>query len=140
MPLTVHICSFSYHHQGIPRDEWTHGGGFVFDCRCLPNPGRRAEFAALTGRDAEVAAFLEREPEVGTFLQAVASLVGLAVESYRARRFERLTVAFGCTGGQHRSVFCAEWLRRHLVAQGVGVTLQHLSCPDSISASDAPAP
>jgi aminoglycoside/choline kinase family phosphotransferase len=111
--LTVRIMSFSY-KNGVPLDDRGHGGGFIFDCRALPNPGRHAEYAQLTGRDKPVAEFLKKEPEVEKFLAGVFSLTGQSVENYQTRNFTSLSVAFGCTGGRHRSVYCAETLAAHL--------------------------
>jgi len=123
--LIVRIQSFSY-RGGMPADEKGHGGGFVFDCRALPNPGKHAEYAKLDGRDAAVIAFLEKEPAVKDFLGHAGALIGQAVENYRGRNFTDLMVAFGCTGGQHRSVYCAETLARHLREKlGVQVELRH---------------
>jgi aminoglycoside/choline kinase family phosphotransferase len=123
--LTVHIQSFSY-KGGIPRDRIGHGGGFVFDCRALPNPGRFAEYADRTGRDAEVIQFLEKDPAVQEFLGRTTDLVSQAVDHHRSRGFTDLTVAFGCTGGQHRSVFFAERLATHLSAvKDIHIDLQH---------------
>jgi len=120
--LMVRIDSFSY-HAGIPPDAGEHGGGFVFDCRALPNPGRQARFAALTGKDPEVAEFLGKEPVVREFLAHVLALVERSVENYRERGFTNLSVAFGCTGGRHRSVYCAEWLAGRIF--GARVELHH---------------
>lgn len=111
--LTVRIQSFSY-KNGMPADEKGHGGGFVFDCRCLPNPGRQPRYAQQTGKDADIIQFLESEPAVGRFLDHAVGLVTAAVENYRGRGFTDLFVAFGCTGGRHRSVYCAELLARRL--------------------------
>jgi aminoglycoside/choline kinase family phosphotransferase len=113
LKLTVRIQSFSYRH-GLPGDEKGHGGGFVFDCRALPNPGRFDEFDALTGKDPEVIAFLEKEPAVQNFLSHVFAIVDDVVKDYQRRNFTDLMVAFGCTGGQHRSVYCAGMLAKHL--------------------------
>lgn len=113
IPLTVHLASFSY-KKGYPVDDSGHGGGFVFDCRTLNNPGRYAEYRSLNGQDTPVVEFLEREPTVELFWNSVSALVDAAVESYMARGFTSLSVAFGCTGGQHRSVYFAERLNRHL--------------------------
>jgi aminoglycoside/choline kinase family phosphotransferase len=113
LKLTVRIQSFSYRH-GMPGDEKGHGGGFVFDCRALPNPGKFDEFSSLTGKDPEVITFLEKEPAVQNFLQHIYSLVDGTVENYQRRNFTNLMVAFGCTGGQHRSVYCAGMLAKHL--------------------------
>lgn len=123
--LTVHIQSFSY-KKGQPRDRGGHGGGFVFDCRILPNPGRFTAYAHLTGQDPEVIRFLEHDLEVQQFLRQTAELVEQAVTHHRRRDFTDLTVLFGCTGGQHRSVFCAERLAALLKSQrGFRVNLQH---------------
>lgn len=113
LPLTVHIQSFSY-KRGLPKDETGHGGGFVFDCRSLPNPGRLEEFKHLSGEDEGVIAFLEQREEVHSFLTRVRDLISQVVENYQHRKFSHLTVAFGCTGGQHRSVYCANQLRKYL--------------------------
>ncbi len=127
--LTVRVQSFSF-RNGVPQDEQGHGGGFVFDCRALPNPGKFAKYAALDGRDPEVVAFLSREPEVERFLQNAFSLVEQSVENYRTRNFTDLLVAFGCTGGQHRSVYCAERLCALLREKhGVIVELSHSARP-----------
>jgi aminoglycoside/choline kinase family phosphotransferase len=125
LPLTVHIRSFSY-KRGLPADDSGHGGGFVFDCRALPIPGREERFALLAGDDAPVAAWLDGHVEVHTYLTHVRDLVAQSVESYRRRNFTHLAVAFGCTGGQHRSVYCATQLARHLRARdGIHVELHH---------------
>jgi aminoglycoside/choline kinase family phosphotransferase len=124
LELTVRVLSFSY-RNGLPGDDSGHGGGWVFDCRFLPNPGREARFAPLTGRDTETIAYLEAEPAVATFLERVKALADEAVENYRSRNFTDLSIAFGCTGGRHRSVYCAERLAEHLRRRGVAVELRH---------------
>lgn len=111
--LCVHLASFSY-RQGLPADDTGHGGGFVFDCRSLPNPGRYTEYANLTGRDRPVIEFLEAAPETEAFWNHVAPLVDAHLVNYRGRNFSDFSVAFGCTGGQHRSVYFAERLARHV--------------------------
>ncbi len=111
--LTVTVGSFSYKH-GYPEDGSGHGGGFVFDCRALHNPGRYGEYAGLCGCDAPVAEFLEEVPEVDEFWKQVRSIVDMQVRTYLTRGFTALSVYFGCTGGQHRSVYFAERLAKHL--------------------------
>ncbi|MBI4387051.1 MAG: phosphotransferase [Elusimicrobia bacterium] len=113
MQLTVRIQSFSY-RDGLPGDDRGHGGGFVFDCRGLPNPGKHERFKKLSGRDLETIAFLEKESAVARFLEHVYGLIDPTIENYRSRNFTDLMVSFGCTGGRHRSVYCAELLAKHL--------------------------
>jgi aminoglycoside/choline kinase family phosphotransferase len=124
--LTVRIFSFSFHQGDPPKDESGNGGGFVFDVRSLPNPGREDRFKVLTGKDAPVAQFLEAQPSVHDFLANAEALVDASISNYRQRGFHNLMVSFGCTGGQHRSVYLAEELARHLRAKnGVGVVVRH---------------
>ena len=123
--LVVHIFSFSFHHS-MPTDESGNGGGFVFDARSLPNPGREEQFRSLTGRDTAVIDYLKSQPSVHEFLSHTTSLVDASVTTYRQRGFSSLMVSFGCTGGQHRSVYLAEQLAKHLGGTaGVEVVLRH---------------
>lgn len=112
-PLQVNICSFSY-RNGIPPDTSGNGGGFVFDCRGILNPGRMESMKTKTGRDKEVKDYLEQQTKMQEFLNSVFDIVDISVEDYIKRGFEYLTVGFGCTGGQHRSVYAADALARHL--------------------------
>ncbi|HEX8358433.1 MAG TPA: RNase adapter RapZ [Segetibacter sp.] len=125
-PLVVKICSFSYKKE-LPADETGNGGGFVFDMRGILNPGRFAEYKHLTGRDKEVKDFLEQRTKMTDYLNSVFDMVSIAVEDYIKRDFSSLLVSFGCTGGQHRSVYAADALARHLKNKfGVKVHLCHL--------------
>lgn len=123
--LTVTIRSFSY-KRGIPDDASGNGGGFVFDCRGMHNPGRYEQYKKLTGMDNEVIDFLEQRGEVQPFLSHCEALVDSSVDVYLRRGFTSLTVDFGCTGGQHRSVYCAEKMAAHLSHKyGIDIRLQH---------------
>ena len=112
-PLVVHINSFSYKKE-IPKDESSNGGGFVFDCRGILNPGRFDEYKILTGKDKPVVDFLEQRTKMNAFLNSVFDVVDISTEDYLKRNFESLQINFGCTGGQHRSVYAAEQTARHL--------------------------
>jgi aminoglycoside/choline kinase family phosphotransferase len=123
--LVVQILSFSF-HRGWPKDDSGNGGGFVFDGRSLPNPGREERFKALTGRDAPVVDYLNQQESVHQFFASVLSLVDASVNEYQRRGFKHLMVSFGCTGGQHRSVYLAEQLAKRLRGRnGVDVVLRH---------------
>jgi aminoglycoside/choline kinase family phosphotransferase len=123
--LTVRVYSFSF-HQGIPKDESGNGGGFVFDARSIPNPGREERFKELTGKDEPVINYLNQLESVHQYLANVMSLVDASIANYQRRGFKNLMVSFGCTGGQHRSVFFAEQLAKHLQGRnGVEVVVRH---------------
>ena len=110
----------------MPADEAGNGGGFVFDARSLPNPGREEQFRNLTGQDAAVIAYLDRHESVRQFLSHAVPLVEASVANYLGRGFSNLMVSFGCTGGQHRSVYLAEQLAKHLRGtSGVDVVVRH---------------
>lgn len=123
--LVVRIFSFSF-HRGWPKDDSGNGGGFVFDGRSLPNPGREERFKALTGLDAPVIEYLNQQESVHQYLASVMSLVDASVRNYQGRGFKNLMVSFGCTGGQHRSVYLAEQVAKRLQGRsGVDVVLTH---------------
>ena len=114
--LTVTVTSFSF-KKGIPEDPTGNGGGYVFDCRYVHNPGRYPQYRSLTGMDEDVIRFLEEDGEIAGFLEHVCGMVDPHVETYVRRGFSSLMVSFGCTGGHHRSVYCAEHLARHLASK-----------------------
>ena len=126
--LTVRVMSFSYRKGGIPEDKSGNGGGFVFDCRAMHNPGRYEQYRKITGADAPVIEFLESRGEVQRYLDNVYGLVDPAVDRYIERGFLNLMVAFGCTGGQHRSLYCANHLAEHLKGKfgdRIHIVLEH---------------
>jgi len=125
--LQITVCSFSY-KQGLPSDESGHGGGYVFDCRGILNPGRYEAYKRLSGKDQPVIHFLEQQTKMPEFLNHVRALVSVNVEDYLSRGFEHLSIAFGCTGGQHRSVYAATKIAAYLQQQyGLSVQLRHLN-------------
>ncbi|MDE7102919.1 MAG: hypothetical protein K2O46_01555, partial [Bacteroidales bacterium] len=127
--LTVSVCSFSF-RQGPPADPSGNGGGFVFDCRGLPNPGRLPAYKTLTGRDLPVQTYLRNFAQVDRFIEQSIDLTAVNIETYLQRGFTHLCVAFGCTGGQHRSVYCAEeYARRIRERYPVTVELRHIAHP-----------
>lgn len=125
-PLLVTINSFSFIQSGYPKDETNNGGGFVFDMRGILNPGRFDEYKTLSGLDKPVKDFLEQQTKMPDFLNSVYGIIDISVEDYIRRGFEHLTINFGCTGGQHRSVYAAEAIARHLRNKfKVKVNLEH---------------
>ena len=128
--LTVRVMSFAY-KKGIPHDSSGNGGGFVFDCRALNNPGKYDKYKAFTGLDQNVIDFLKKESTIDQWLEHVYALVDESVERYKKRSFTDLMVCFGCTGGQHRSVYAAEHLAEHIHDKfNVRVELSHREQPD----------
>jgi aminoglycoside/choline kinase family phosphotransferase len=123
--LTISVNSFSF-KRGVPVDESGNGGGHVFDCRALPNPGREEQYRSLTGKDLAVIEYLKKEPEVERFIYMVYAIIRQSVQNYLERGFDNLMINFGCTGGQHRSVYSAENIARMIKDEfNVNVVLRH---------------
>jgi len=124
--LTVRITSFSF-KKGLPNDPSGNGGGYVFDCRCIPNPGIIEEYKQLTGLDSKVITYLEDLPFTQTFISHITEIAKLSIARYIEREFTHIMFNFGCTGGQHRSVFFAETLYEYVRTQfpNVSIVLQH---------------
>ena len=126
--LKVKIFSFSYLYSGIPEDASGHGGGFVFDCRYIKNPGRVFEFMQLTGKDKEVKEYLEGIPDMLELIENSLNIVSKAIDTFISRDFTDLMVSFGCTGGRHRSVYAAEQLASrlyHKYQDKIEIVLKH---------------
>ena len=113
--LKVNIFSFSFLYNTIPEDTSGNGGGFIFDCRYIENPGKTEEFRILTGKDEKVKEFLDKNGVMQNFLKNVFVIINEAIECYTKRNFTNLMVSFGCTGGQHRSVYSAEKLNEQII-------------------------
>ena len=125
--LNINVRSFSY-KRGIPTDPTRNGGGFVFDCRGILNPGRIQEYKTQTGRDEAVKKYLETETKIAVFLEGVFKVIDISIEDYLQRDFENLEINFGCTGGQHRSVYSADATAKHIQEKfpEAQVTLHHV--------------
>lgn len=111
--LKIEVWSFSF-KKGLPKDESENGGGFVFDCRGIENPGRYEPYKKMTGRDKPVQDFLLEKTRFPEFIDLAKKTVAISVENYLQRNFDQLIIAFGCTGGQHRSVFSADEMAKFL--------------------------
>lgn len=124
--LTVTVNSFSY-RRGIPYDNSGHGGGYVFDCRGILNPGKFERYIMLNGKDPEVVEFFEKNTKIYDYLEHTFQLVKTNLDNYIERSFSNLMINFGCTGGQHRSVFCAEWMANRIRNNyDIAVKINHL--------------
>ncbi|NLL29111.1 MAG: phosphotransferase [Bacteroidales bacterium] len=125
--LTVNISSFSF-KKGYPLGDAEHGGGFVFDCRSLPNPGREERFKTFNGKDKCIIDWLSEKNEVAEFLETCSKLIFSSIDNYLQRKFNLISVSFGCTGGQHRSVYCTEQTAKKINAKyskKVKIIIQH---------------
>jgi RNase adaptor protein for sRNA GlmZ degradation len=123
--LTVQINSFSY-KKGLPKDHSGNGGGFILDCRFLPNPGREEAYKTLTGNDKAVMDYFQQFSEMQWFIQHVVDMLRPVIANYQERGFTDLSVSFGCTGGQHRSVYCANVVYMFLKNEfDINVKLSH---------------
>lgn len=122
--LHIDIHSFSYKKKGYPQDNSGNGGGFCFDCRGILNPGRIEEYKSQTGKDQGVIDYLEQQTEMPKFIQLVEQLVSISIDDYLARKFENLQINFGCTGGQHRSVYSAEKIAQFIQQKYPSVSVQ----------------
>ena len=125
--VTIYLYSFSYKYGPPPQDDSGNGGGYVFDCRGLPNPYWQEELRPLNGREQPIVAFMASHPETAEYLEHCAGLVLASARVYAQRGYERLMTAFGCTGGKHRSVYMAEQLCARLTREGFRVELTHLA-------------
>ena len=124
--LNILVQSFSY-KKGIPNDPSGNGGGFVFDCRGVLNPGRFEEYKKLTGRDQPVIEFLESKTKIHEFLDAAKAIVSISIDDYLARGFENLMISFGCTGGQHRSVYSTDAMAKFIKEKyNLDATVHHI--------------
>jgi RNase adaptor protein for sRNA GlmZ degradation len=130
--LHISIYSFGYHKSGIPQDPNGHGGGFVFDCRFLKNPGRELYFQDKTGLDDEVIDYLQKVPGIEPFLNSTCDIIIAAAKHYQQQHYKHLMVSFGCTGGQHRSVYCAEYIATCLRRKGFSISLTHVDLDKSL--------
>ncbi|HMO02349.1 MAG TPA: RNase adapter RapZ [Oligoflexia bacterium] len=129
-PSLVNVTVYSFSYKDPPKFDYPPGGGFIFDARCLPNPGRLPEFAELNGQHLEVKRWLDEKKEAQRFFQLVLPLVEMAIANHKERGYkEPLLIGFGCTGGQHRSVYFVEKLEEYLRSnQDVALTKIHLMC------------
>ena len=131
--LNVKLYSFGYKKSGIPADDTPNNGGFVFDCRYIKNPRWDTELENLNGKDQPVIDFLDSEEQMQEFMNNVKSIITEVIENYISRDFTNLMISFGCTGGQHRSVYAAEELNKFLkntFREKINVNLTHIEFPE----------
>jgi len=131
--LNIKLYSFSYLKSGIPADNTPHNGGFVFDCRYIKNPRWEPLLKNLTGKDKEVIEFLDNTKSMQDFLKNVKEIISDAVDNYISRDFNSLMICFGCTGGQHRSMYAAENIYKFLNEKYKGklkLSLTHIEYPE----------
>ena len=133
--LHVEIHSFSYKKGGIPKDSTGNGGGYAFDCRGILNPGRIDQYKPMTGAEKPVQEFLETQTKMPAFLKAAHEILSLTLDNYVERGFEHLQINFGCTGGQHRSVYAAIQTAKYIEQNypNAKVTIQHDEQPQLAS-------
>lgn len=123
--VRVNVISFSY-RKGIPIDVSGHGGGFVFDCRFIENPGLIDSLKGYTGKDEQIKDFFKNDPEMDLFLKQTLKIIVSAIEKYKQRKYSNLSVAYGCTGGRHRSVYATEWIAAQLaVSEDLHISIIH---------------
>jgi RNase adaptor protein for sRNA GlmZ degradation len=128
--LNIEVNSFSFKKKGIPADDSGNGGGFIFDCRGILNPGRIEEYKQQTGMDAGVRNYLETQTEMPTFLALIKGIIDISIKDYLARGFENLQINFGCTGGQHRSVYCADVIGKYIAEKyNLDIAINHHEQP-----------
>lgn len=131
--LNINIYSFSYKKSGIPVDYSGNGGGFVFDCRFIENPGKKVEFADLNGKDDAVKSFLDSNKDMQDFIVNIYKILQETVNKYIERNFTNLMICFGCTGGQHRSVYAAEKIKKLLsdkYGSKINICISHTEFPE----------
>jgi UPF0042 nucleotide-binding protein len=124
MSLKVSIYSFGYNKSGLPKDDSGNGGGFIFDCRFMHNPGRFEEFKFKSGKEIDVCEFIESQTVMSKFLEHVYSIIDMAIDNYLERNFTNLLIGFGCTGGQHRSVYASEKLAGYIHKKYPSVSIE----------------
>ena len=132
MKLNLKVYSFGYKFSGVPENEDGDKGGFVFDCRCLPNPYKVESLRKYCGKDLRIIEYFADKKDVHRYIDYCVSLVKLAAENYIERKFENMQICFGCTGGYHRSVYCCEKFVEIMRQSGFSVDLKHVDLPEAL--------